>query len=413
MGGYYSALNRLRHEGYQAELLLVDSRELSFELDWAMATSSVGSTGVGYRLEVVKDGRIGIANSNVFNNELAERAMRMAAVSERDKSRGLPSGDSAGRSSVNLKFNLADGVDKIKQIFLELTDTPKWNLTGAQVSAGNYRKRVISTEGTDIEEWRSSIALGMAVSLRSRMGGPLPDVGEEISSTALNISVGDIKDSVARKKEALKTVVKNDKRYDEVVFTSLASVQLFGSLLADAFWGENLYRQRTPLGKGMEIGNPDISIIDDPAVRNSTYSRTFDAAGQRKSPITLLGGGEVENFLYDEYWARKASAKNTASADGVSNLVIKAREERDVTQDALVVDYLQGVHESDTCTGRFSVSADVAWRNMNGCTQGVKDVIIAGDLLSLLRGIESTSIKKRIDEHVVVGDLRVKGLSVG
>ncbi len=414
MGDYYAELARLKRRGYQAEVVVVGASEITFDVDQNKVVTPSYTSSTTYNLRVIKDHRVGQSSSPHFNNALVEHAVQMALLSQRDKNMALPSVPSTGASVVNLEFKLNDSLDSLRQQMIDLAvDTPEWDLAGAKLKAGNYSKKVVSTEGVDIGERRSALSMEMGIYTHSSTGEPMPDVWDGGSSTAMNIDINGIKASIERKMAALNGRVKNDRKYDEVVLTAYSAGQLLSALVEPAFTGGNLYWKSTPLRPGMKIGNADISILDDPEVKYSVDSRTFDLEGQRRRPITMLRDGKVESFLYDTYWARKAGAKGTASSGGAANIVVSSKEEKDVTQDALVVDYIQGVNSADPTTGKFSVNAGIAWRPSRGGTVGVRDVIISGDLVSLLRGIQSMSTKKKSTDGVVVGDIRVRGLSVG
>jgi PmbA protein len=414
MEDYQQVLNRLSQQGYQAEILVVDTDEMELEVDQDRSIASIGEQSASYQLRVVKDHRLGTSVSNSFDNSLVERALQVARLSASEKCNCLPGVACVGNTEANFKFKLEDSIEKVGKAVFDLLGVPGWSVSGGIAKAGNYRKTVMNTEGVHVEERRSALSISFGIYTDDGTGSS-PDVWDGRSSTSLNVDLRGMIDALSAKKEIFRTITKNDRKYPEVALTSLAATEVLGNILPSEFWGASLYWQSTPLVPGLDVRNPNLSIREDPFIEYSIDSRVYDVEGQKRFPVSLMRAGVIEGFLYDTYWAHKAGVKSTASAGGACNLVIDAREDKDVLQDVLVIDNLQGIDGIDAATGRFSMNAEIAWRNFNGRPEAVRGVVVSGDMISLLRGIQATSAQKISNEAVISGDLRIrgKGLSIG
>lgn len=403
---------------YQAELFVHSTESIEFTQELKVSLSQ-SERFTGYGLRVIKDGKAGYASSNVFGKELVDRAIKACRVARPDRYNSLPSSELGAKgSSRNFEFKLADSAERIKDYFEMLTEPLGVNITIAAVSATNTEMRVISTEGVDVRE-RSS-AFSAVISANYKEGKLLtPEIAESCSSTRLLKDPEQLRITVKRKIEAQKVQVELPRKFDEVVFTPKAVEAAISDLVESSFSGESLQRDITPMAnqskEKLDLQN-SIGLADDPFVEGSTNCSVFDDEGLPKRRTVLVEDGLVKSFLYNTYWARRASVPGTNSASrtyqkvpeiATSNLVLSLKEEKDVTQDALVVDELLGSHAADPATGNFSLTASAA--TYKG--QGVKDVVITGSLTELLRGADAMS-DVVVYEGVVTGNLRVKGLSI-
>jgi predicted Zn-dependent protease len=206
-----------------------------------------------------------------------------------------------------------------------------------------------------------------------------------------------------------------------VVFTSQAADSIISAFSPLMFSGASRFEGTTPMSEGLDLGN-DVSLSDDPTIKESGRSIAFDDEGLPKGRVRLLEGGVVKNFLYNAYWSSKASRDNTNSASrpsftlvpgiDTSNLVVSAREESDVAAGSFVVDEVMGVHSGDPTTGSFSVVASVAWDGRKGRTKGVRGLMITGNFVDFIKGIKAMSRDKVTDNATITGDLMVAGLSI-
>ena len=419
MRDYDREISALSRRGYQAELYVekVDSLQITKEME---ATTSQSSQTEGYRLRVVKEGKVGYASSSVFEKAMVERAIKACGVAQPDRNNALPPSWRCARSnSRNFNFRIEDSVAAAKAFFDMLVEPSTVNLNSATVCAANTEISVISTEGVDVKE--KSSAFSAYVEANYKKGSLLtPEVHDYRTSTKMLRNPNGIRQTVMEKIDAVKLQSQLPRKFDEVVFTPKAVAMVISSLVASSFSGESLFRGITPMKEELDLGNW-ISLMDDPFVKDSVYNCSFDGEGLPKRKIPLIQEGRVKNFLYNTYWARKASVAGTGSASrgyqsapqiANSNLVILANEEKDVAEDSLVVDEVLGSHTSDLTTGKFSVTASAAWINGRSGSRGVKGVVVTGNLTDVLSGIESMSRNKITDYGVVTGDLKVKGLSI-
>lgn len=182
---------------------------------------------------------------------------------------------------------------------------------------------------------------------------------------------------------------------------------------------ENVYRKKSPLSVGEIYGN--ITVVDDPHDDKSDYSRSFDGEGQPTTQNVLIHNGEFKAILTNWYWSKKIGIRNSASAVrsfmttpsiGTSSIRIQPNERQDYENEDLVIDQVQGVHTSNWDTGEFGVVVPVAWTIRNGDRKGVREVILSGDLKTLLKtAMGGVGDSKRVGPVVSPG-IVIQGLGV-
>ena len=77
----------------------------------------------------------------------------------------------------------------------------------------------------------------------------------------------------------------------------------------------------TPKNLGMEIGSKEITLIDDPTIKNATVSIYTTTRGSRRGPTTLVEKGVQKGLLLNREYAAMMKTKSSGSArsDGYSN----------------------------------------------------------------------------------------------
>ena len=176
----------------------------------------------------------------------------------------------------------------------------------------------------------------------------------------------------------------------------LFDANIAGSLVShyvSAASGTSLYRRSSFLldRLGTEVFAPVVEIREEPHLRGEMASAWFDAEGVATAPRLVVQGGVLAGWFLSTYSGRKLGLETTGNAGGNHNLIIKPGEHdldglvRLMGRGLLVTELMgQGVNP---VTGDYSRGASGFWVEGGEIHYPVEEVTIAGNLLSMFRGI--------------------------
>jgi PmbA protein len=183
-----------------------------------------------------------------------------------------------------------------------------------------------------------------------------------------------------------------------VLFESPLAAGLLGGFV-QAISGGALYRKSTFLldSLGKPVFPKHIDITEDPFVLRGKGSSPFDDEGVRVKARTVVKGGRVEGYFLSTYSARKLGMKTTGNSGGSHNLILTSRQTKPGDDlDAMlkklgtglfVIELMgQGVNY---VTGDYSRGASGFWVENGQIAYPVHEITIAGNLKSMLKGIEA------------------------
>jgi len=415
MTDVFKVLERAKAMGVSAELYSIRRREGGVRRENQYYARSLQEEGYGLR--VFKDGKVGSAFSTILTDDLLEKAMSSIRASEEDVD-NVPPPPSRPRH-LNLRDEL-DLQELPKELMRTLEDLrEKVNLVSIDVDVEESTIKIVSTEGVDAEETRTGIYVSVMANYKES-GTVSPEVWESASSRfRRGIDVDLIKREVIEKVKISAKREKLGRKPKVIAFTPKAAAELLGPIISSAINGENVFRGRSPLKLKEKYGS--LTVVDNPEDEMSPYSRSFDGEGQQTSRKVVLEEGVFSRPLTNWYWSRKLKIENSCSAIrsfastpsiGVSNLELEHPGRAEETPGTLVIDQVQGVHTSNWETGEFGVVAPVSWYVENNQIKGVREVVISGNLRSLLEGIVGTYGEKRRYMYLRAGHLVTEGLNV-
>jgi predicted Zn-dependent protease len=381
--------------------------------------SDAGGRGVGVR--VFLDGRSGYAYGTDLSEEgltaLGRTAQETAAVADPDEHEGLPeelgatpvdglhSGELAGWSTER-KVELALEVERAARAPAGVTQVEAVVYADAEVrvAIANSRDFAAGYESTQAWSYASAFAgegselmTGLGVGLGRDPGALDPDaIGGEAAERALAL-VG------ARRPESRRCPVLLD------AFVAASIVGIVGGMLsADAVQrGRSAFAGR----EGDEIGAPALGLADDSTDPAGPGSAPFDGEGSPSRRTALVEGGRLLTFLFDTRTARKAGRTSTGNASrgsyrsppgvGSTNLVLEPGGESleqlaARARDGLYVTDVAGLHSGvDPVSGTFSVGASGRLIEDGELGRPVRELTVASDLLSMLRGVSAVGSESR------------------
>ncbi|MDD2712183.1 MAG: metalloprotease PmbA [Simplicispira sp.] len=206
-----------------------------------------------------------------------------------------------------------------------------------------------------------------------------------------------------------------------VLFESPLAAGLLGALV-QAVSGGALYRKSTFLldSLGKQVLPKHIDLLEDPFILRGKGSSPFDDEGVRVQPRKVVDAGRLEGYFLSSYSARKLGMQTTGNSGGSHNLVLssrrtKAGDDLDAMLKKLgtglfVVELMgQGVNY---VTGDYSRGASGFWVENGEIAFPVHEITIAGNLKTMLKGIEAVGADAYNYGSKTVGSILVNRMKV-
>ncbi len=199
---------------------------------------------------------------------------------------------------------------------------------------------------------------------------------------------------------------------------------LVGALCADV-----VRKGRSPLAGKLDstIAWPGFSLIDDGSLAGGVASSAFDREGLPVRRRVIIDGGTLKSYLYNHYEARAAGGdiRSTGHASGsVSSLPGIGPTHLEVAAGETPAAQLLSSSEKAVIANRFSGSTNPVTGDFSGVVKNgffvcggekrpVKEILMAGNLFSMLEGISTASIERRtIGGARLVPTLRLEEISI-
>ncbi|MBP6395989.1 MAG: metalloprotease PmbA [Giesbergeria sp.] len=206
-----------------------------------------------------------------------------------------------------------------------------------------------------------------------------------------------------------------------VLFESPLAAGLLGAL-TQALSGGALYRKSTFLldSLGKMVLPKHIDVLEDPFTLRGKGSSPFDSEGVRVQARKVVDAGRIEGYFLSSYSARKLGMKTTGNAGGSHNLVLTSRRTKPGDDlDAMlkklgtglfVVELMgQGVNY---VTGDYSRGASGFWVENGEIAFPVDEITIAGNLKTMLKGIEAVGADAYNYGAKTVGSILINRMKV-
>ncbi len=360
------------------------------------------NSGTGVRLNI--GGRTGFSSTN--DNENIERVAKLAAslstfgdienfTLPADTRSAFDPYDPAIES-----FDLQSEITSCESAIDELTRRFPGITIDMGVTASTGSIRLANSAGADISYRDSYYSTSLSATLVLSDGTRIQTwEGEShtspVSCSAMAATVGD-------KIEMAMTVRKIESGIYPVVFPPSAFGSMLG-LVISGFSAVPVWKGISPMAgkQGTKVFSEKLNVKDNPLIPGSPYSIPFDGEGVNVREKFLVRNGVVETFIADLKYAEKLGIAPTGNASrGYSSLPGPSFTgiEVDAGMDSIeaiissikrgiVAHQFIGLGQSNTITGDFSASMDLAYLVEDGKITGrIKDCMISGNIISLLAG---------------------------
>jgi PmbA protein len=183
-----------------------------------------------------------------------------------------------------------------------------------------------------------------------------------------------------------------------VLFESPLAAGLLGAFV-QAVSGGSLYRKSSFLldSLGKAAFPKHIDIFEDPHVAGGKGSAPFDEEGVVTSARKVVDAGKVQGYFLGTYSARKLGMRTTGNAGGSHNLTLTSRLTRAGDDlDAMLQKLGTGLFVTELMgsgvnyvTGDYSRGASGFWVEKGRIMHPVEEITIAGNMKTMLMGIEA------------------------
>lgn len=375
------------------------------------------NSGAGVRLNI--DGRTGFSSTN--DDSHIERIAKIAASLSKFgdiENFTLPADTKSLFDPYDPEienFDLHNEISSCEASIDELTRRFPGISIDMGVTASTGSLRLANSSGVDISYRDSYYSASISATLVLPDGTRIETwEGESHTRPAAFISMTE---TVADKIEKAMTV----KKIESGTYPVILPPSAFGSLLGlviSGFSAVPVWKGISPMAgkQGQKLFNEKLTVRDNPVINGSPYSIPFDAEGVNVKEKFLVNGGVVETFIADLKYAERLGIAPTGNASrGYSSLpgpsftgieVNPGSEPHESIiasmKKGIVAHQFIGLGQSNTITGDFSASMDLAYLVEDGRITGrIKDCMISGNIIQLLA-----------DELSLSSDSERKGSSV-
>ncbi len=374
---------------------------------------------VGIGVRVFKNKGMGKAYSQSLENSDIEatikRAVSFAKASQPDPYfKGLP-GPSKAPEVPDLCDREIVGLtlDNAIQIPRDMIDAAESVREGGMYHGGfnaNHAKACLMTS--------TDVSIEIEKTIASAYIQPVYRRGNDVGSSYefdYGVSLAEIDPEKIGKKAAEKAIeqfgskkVKSDSL--PIILSPESAGSLFSSLLS-ALSGEPAVKGRTFASKllGKKVGPEILEILDNGTIPGAIASSTYDGEGVPRRPVKVVDRGVVLTFLHNYYSAGIMNVESTGHAirggyggnvgAGPSNVRVSSG---DSTLDEMINETRRGVlvisgsFTPNMVSGELSTTIDEGFFIEKGEKKHpVKNLMIGGHVLDLLRNIELISKKGR------------------
>lgn len=386
--------------------------------------------GVGIR--VIKDNKVGFAFTSDMNKieEAAMQSIENTKLNKVDENYAFAEVEKVPeiKKVYDKKFNdlsLDESIEFLKNT-IDTTIDQGCDITGSGFSASEGRSLIINSNGVSIEDEGTGFGIGLSVTIQK--DGQIATAYNSQSSRFFDLDGEKLAIEVCNlAKSSLDTKPIDTNDYD-VILDYYAATGLLQTFIS-AFNGENVMRGRSILKDkmGMEIANPNLTIVDNPLLENGMCTSKCDGEGSVSEKTELVKDGVLNSFIYDIYTANKQCVKTTSNGlrgsylttpmISPTNVEFKFDEMKDLSEidKGVLTTSVLGAHTANPISGDFSVEASNAFKIENGeLTDPINKAMISGNIFEIMKKVEG--LKSEIKQYgqfiipkLLVHDLRVVG----
>lgn len=412
----YESVKNKAKDIEQIELYMSKSAEEEFivrERDLDKYTFAE-SRGIGLRL--INNGKVGISFTEKINsNESIEILVNNAksslnyAASEPDFNVLIENDEDSNKSYDMINNDIVNlSSDELKKISLSIEDKLYSldkrivNVPSAGLARYNFAKCIINSNGICKEEKKNSISYYAEVIAKD--SDTIKTFFDFYSSVNAVFDVNPFTKKIADNAVSKLSAKPISSGKYKTVFTSKAMRTIIGAYLG-LFSSEAVQKKLSLLqGKlNQKIASDIINIKDIPVFDKGLANTHFDGEGSSTKDLNIISNGILNNYLYNNYTARKDNIKTTSHASrsfkssiGISchNFILENginTQDELISQvkDGILVNSLTGTHSGvNAISGDFSLQAEGIKIENGRLSYTASPFIVSGNILDFLSSVE-------------------------
>jgi len=210
----------------------------------------------------------------------------------------------------------------------------------------------------------------------------------------------------------------------EIVFSNSALATLF-SAFQNVFSADAVQKNMSLLKDKLneKVGSELVTIVDDPFMKKSSRSRSFDDEGVATSYKELIKDGVLNTYLHNLVTAKKDGVKSTGNgfSGSVSAVNIKMEPGKSTLdemissmEEGIFVTDVQGAHAgANAVSGDFSLQAMGYYIKDGKKVRPVALITVAGNFIDLLKDITMVGDDVKMSYYgITTPSIKVKSMPV-
>lgn len=203
----------------------------------------------------------------------------------------------------------------------------------------------------------------------------------------------------------------------DVLLQPDALASLLTSTLIPEVRADNIQKRQSPFVEkmGQVVASDNLTVIDDGLIPQAMGSKPFDDEGCPTQTTTIINKGQLQNFLYNSYTAKKDNVSSTGNAArmagsftykpkyavepliGPTNFKLCAGEKsaqakfEDIVSEVkngVIAKEVIGAHTANAASGEFSVVLDTAFKIEKGeIAYPIRQAMLGGNILDALKNV--------------------------
>ena len=404
-------LDSAKHEVNAAEVYFEDISSLEVYFEAGVLKNAERKNAYGIGLRVIHEGRVGFSSSSDPDRigEMVDNAKSSARLGKEVKFefpgssriQNVPTFDPAIET-----FSPDNAVNEGKRTVEMLKESCPKGLTDIEFASSVTIVRIVNTSGLDIS-YRCTDFSHAVVSIIVE-GDSILWIGDGGQYGTLDIRT---EEYVKKISDLVKKAEKKAPKVSgslPVIFTAREMPNLLQSIEMGVS-GMRLLKGDSPLiGREGQPVLGNVTLIDDPFVKNAPGSRPFDDEGVPSQTNVLFDSGIFRQYLFDLDTAAKTGNSSTASAGRgmlstpwieTSNMVMSPgtsnlNEMISSIDEGVVVYGVLGGGQSNLLAGDFALNIMLGFIIQKGEINGrLIDTMVSGNVYSAFNNISSMSAK--------------------
>ncbi|MFW5889145.1 MAG: TldD/PmbA family protein [Bacillota bacterium] len=210
----------------------------------------------------------------------------------------------------------------------------------------------------------------------------------------------------------------------EVVFSNGALATLF-SAFQNIFSADAVQKNLSLLKGKLDkvVGSDLVTIVDDPFMKKSARSRSFDDEGVATYYKELIKEGKLKTYLHNLVTAKKDEVKSTGNGFGGSVAAVNLKMEPgkstldemiESMEEGIYITSVQGAHAgANAVSGEFSLQAMGYYVKAGKKVRPVALITVAGNFLEMLKDITMVGEDVKMSYYgVTTPSIKVKSMPV-